>query len=395
MPAPSASPAVPPPRALAAARGAALLVVIVAVAILSAIAVDLAYSTRVSLLTAANARDDLRAEYLSRSAVQLSRLVLAFQQKLDAASPAGKAGSFRIQVWNVVPIGEAFTDALFGGERDGAAAPGKFDAKLEDEARKVNAQMDGAGNQGHAQLAAFLQLVAPQRYDPLFDREDANGNRVTRTDLAIYLRNWSDSDIPSGYAISTAGTFEVGFGDKNQPYYRGDDPYKNKSARFDSLDELYLVAGIDDAFMAAFGNRLTVFLDKNANRNVNTSDPDEMALNARIMADAPQAKLADPDFPAELAREVSKATFGGLIALTPYQFAQIVASFGIIVNGAYLNETTAASSGFTDRSLVYRIRAKGAAGAAERRTDAVVTFDSLQVKQEPAELGRLLHWREE
>src|SRR5512142_3252054 len=69
-------------------RGAALLVAITAVAVVTAVAVDLAYNARVSLQTAANARDELRATYLAKSAVNLSRLVLHFQQQLDQSSSA-------------------------------------------------------------------------------------------------------------------------------------------------------------------------------------------------------------------------------------------------------------------------------------------------------------------
>jgi general secretion pathway protein K len=378
------------------ARGAALLVVIVAVAVVSAIAVDLAYSTRVSLLTAANARDELRAEYLARSGVQLSRLVLNFQKKLDGVTAAGaKAGIPRVQIWQLVPIADGFTDALFGAAREGTGPAGKFEAKLEDEGRKVIAQMDGIGAQGSAQIAALLQLVGDPKWDPLFDREDANGLRVTRPDVAVYLHDWTDEDSV-GSAISMAGTFEPGFGDENAPYRRGDDPYQAKNARFDSLDELYLLAGIDDDFMAAFGRQLTVYPDVNGRRNVNTLDPDELLLNARIMADPPQqAKLADPAFPSDLARAVSRLTLGGILTMSPFQFAQIVQSLGILVNGVYQSEASAANGAFVDSSLVYRIRATGGAGATERRVDAVVTFDPRQVKQEPADAGRLLHWREE
>ncbi len=72
-------------------RGAALLVVMVAIAILTALTVDLAYGTRVRLQIAANGRDELRAAYLARNAVNLSRLVLGFQQQIDQASQAACA----------------------------------------------------------------------------------------------------------------------------------------------------------------------------------------------------------------------------------------------------------------------------------------------------------------
>ena len=47
-------------------RGAALLVAIVAIAILTTLAADLAYDTQVRLRIAANARDDLRASALAQ-----------------------------------------------------------------------------------------------------------------------------------------------------------------------------------------------------------------------------------------------------------------------------------------------------------------------------------------
>ena len=69
-------------------RGAALLLVLMVVAVVTVLATELAYDTRVSLQIAANARDELRASYQARGAVALSRLVLHFQQRLDQAGGA-------------------------------------------------------------------------------------------------------------------------------------------------------------------------------------------------------------------------------------------------------------------------------------------------------------------
>jgi type II secretory pathway component PulK len=90
-------------------RGAALLVAIVSIAVLTAMAVNLAYESRVALRIAANARDELRASYLARSGVALSRLVLSFQQQLDGPQQlAGAAGAAmqipRIQLWRLLPV---------------------------------------------------------------------------------------------------------------------------------------------------------------------------------------------------------------------------------------------------------------------------------------------------
>jgi general secretion pathway protein K len=378
-------------------RGAALLVVIVSTAILTAIAVDLAYSTRVSLLTAANSRDELRAEYLARGAVQLSRLVLQLQQQLDAAAPKGSP--IRVQIWDLVPVTSELTAGIFGAA-EGGGPPATFEAKLEDEGRKVNAQMDGLESNGlaGAQVESFLQMVADPRWDPLFDREDEHGQRYTRTDLAIHLRDWTDQgSVGSALSANPNNPFEDGFGDENQPYYRYEPSYEAKNARLDSLDELFLVAGIDDAFMDAFGERLTVYPHPDGRINVNTLDPEELLRNARVMAENPlQVRFSDPLFGQDLQRAVSLARQGGLLTLTPLQFAQILMDFGVQVDSVYTQQATAQNGAFTDRSLVYRIRATGAAGAAERRVDAVITFDTRQAGQEPLPSGgRLLHWREE
>ena len=380
-------------------RGAALLVVIVSTALLTALAVDLAYATRVSLLAAGNARDELKAEALARGAVQLSRLVLRLQKQLDDATPAAGA-SLRVQLWSAVPVSGGLAAAIFRDAAGSDGTAGTFEARIDDEGRKVNAQLDALAQGGllGAQVESFGQLVGDPRWDPIFDREDATGQRWTRADVAIHLHDWTDDDS-AGSALSANPDrpFENGFGDENQPYARGRDPYKVKNARFDSLDELFLVAGIDDAFMEAFGGQLTVYPHRDGRINVNTPDPAELLRNARVMADAPQhPRLADPAFARDLAKGVAEARLAGLLAIRPAQFAQLVQSLGVPVKPLYLQDGSAEQRGaFTDRSLVYRIRATGVAGAVERRVDAVVTFDPRQVGTEPADLGRPLHWREE
>jgi general secretion pathway protein K len=379
----------------------ALLSVIVALALLTTLAVDVAYESRVALVAAANARDELRAEHLARSAVRMGRLVVHFQQQVDAAlAPArqrgGAAGAAfpRVQLWNLVPVGSATLGVLFGepGSGDGA-----FEAKLEDEDRKLNAQMDGAATSGlqAAQLATFFQMVNDPRWDFLFDREDENGVKVSRADLAIALADWVD-DNPNGSALNGLA-LESGFGDENALYDRGEARYRAKNARFDSLAELHLVAGVSDAFMAAFGERLTVFLSRNAKTNVNTLDPIELVRNALVMADPPgQPLLADPSLPERLRNAVSDVTAGGIFAMSPLQYAQILEGFGIAVDPVYLQQRNLDQRGaFDDRAEVFRIRARGAAGPVEKRIDAVVTIDPTQLRSQPDPLGRLLAWHEE
>jgi general secretion pathway protein K len=266
-----------------------------------------------------------------------------------------------------------------------------FDVTIEDEGRKVNAQLDSpynvAGTVGY-QVQQLYQLVCDPRWDPLFDREDANGVRVTRQDWIVHLRDWADLDqVSSALVASFPGApclmipgpspFEPGFGDEDLPYDRGEDRYKAKNARLDSVEELHLVAGVSDLFMAAFGDRLTVYLAREAPRNVNTLEPQELLELAWLVADPPgQPGLLDAELPKKLQAAVADATMGGFLTISPLQFAAIVEAFGVKVNTLALS--TNSKQFLTDRSFVFRVRSAGSVGAVKKTIDAVLTFDPEQ-----------------
>jgi general secretion pathway protein K len=414
-------------------RGAALLVAMVGIAVITALAVDLAYESRVSLRIAANARDELRASYRARSGVALARLVLSFQQTLDdtAGAAAGLGAAMpRVQLWQLVPVGSKLADGLFGqpeppaprGDAGTPPAPA-FEALIEDEATKVNVQLEGLAQTGDrrlwSQVQSLYQLVCDPRWDSLFDREDAAGVRTSREDLLVHLRDWVDDDRgdkSSGLVAASSGApcamvpaavpFEETYSDENQPYDRGEDRYRAKNHRMDSLDELYLVAGIGDAFLAAFGDALTVYLPRDgagAKRNVNVLEKRALLELAASLADPPlQPALLDPVFAANLQALVLERTAGGILSMTPQDLGQLIQLAGVTVNQGLLQASNQ-NSPFTDRSTTFRIRSSGSAGDVSTAIDAVVRMESgpkpqagaPQVAPPQAAPGRLVHWREE
>jgi general secretion pathway protein K len=420
-------------------RGAALLMALTTVALLTALTVDLAYQRRISLQIAVNARDELRATSLARSAVNLSRLVLHFQRELDrAAGGVGQALSqasggkmpvlqLSIRLWEIVPI-DSSAASLFAAAAAPAEAPprpspeapasgpespfagaaprvfgdyqGSFRARIEDEDRKVHVpQFANTAPVAGPQLLRFMQLVKDPAYDVLFDREDQNGNRWTRPDVAAALRDWVDeNETTTTVGANPAAPFEEGFGDENFPYDRGENRYRAKNARFDSLDELFLVGGIGDPFMAAFGDKMTVYPSVNAKTNVNTSDPAEMMMNILAMSDppgVPQPTLLDPTFPQRLDAALRLARPLPFLAVTVSQFAQILAGLGLRIQPLYLQaQDTDARNSFGSRSSTFTIRATGRSGSVEKALTAVVTFDE-RAGPLAADLGRLIHWRED
>jgi general secretion pathway protein K len=405
-------------------RGAALLLVLMVVAVVTVLATELAYDTRVSLQIAANARDELRASHQARGAVALARLVLHFQQRLDqaggaagqilagvqaaqggAGAPPGAApqGTFSFRLWDAIPVDDTVIGMLLGtGPRSAAGAkPDEtFQATIEDEERKVNvSQMAGLSTVAGPQLQRFLLAVRDPQYDVLFDKEDEQGNRLTRRDVAVALRDWADEDsTTSVVGVNPLSPFEKGFGDENQYYDRGEDRYRAKNARFDSLDELYLVAGIGDAFMGAFGDQLTVYPDVNATINVNTTDPEQILVNALLMSappGVPQPPLLDPAFAQKLAMALRLARPLPFMTITVQQFATVLQALGVKLQPIYLQaQNTDTRSPFGNTSSTFTIRATGRAGNVEKTIDAVVTTDN-RAGQLQSDLGRLLHWRED
>ncbi len=429
-------------------RGAALLVVVTSIAILTAVTLDLAYNTRVSLQTAANARDELRAHGLAMSAVALSRLVLHFQQRLDGATgvqgaalagvarslggaaggaPTAAAGALagltaNVRLWELIPVDSSAAALFLGGGGDSqprvalasaSAGPGaegqrrsffdfegSFHADIEDEDRKVNLrQLDGLGARPGAQVLRLAGLVKDPKYDFLFDTDDANGFRVSRKDLFAAIRDWEDVDeVSSSFTGDPVKPFEPGFGDENYLYDRLADRYKAKNAPFDSLDELYLVGGVTDAFMAAFGDQLTVYPDVDAPINVNTSDPQQLLANALMMSDPPgqfQAATLDPGFLQKLAAGLTLARPLPFMAMTASQFATVLQALGVKVGAIYAQaQGSDRRNPFGDRSSTFRIHAVGVAGDVRSTIDAVVTFDR-RAEGLAQDQGRLLHWHEE
>ena len=450
-------------------RGAALLLAVVAVAVLTALAVDLAYDTQVRLRIAGNARDELRAEALAQGAVNLSRLVLAFQAQLDQASTLSPLLSAAVtamggsstqtalphpQLWSLVPVSSTLAETLFSEEEANpptksespypASVPtasfggfeGGFTATIEDEGQKINAQLDARFTSGvlSAQVDALLRLTCDSKWDPLFDRTDADGQRYSRSDLLVHLRDWVLPDpggsvltvsFPAGNCsfIVPSKPFDTGFSDKNFPYQRSSDRYFAKGARLDSVEELSLVAGVSDPFLAAFGPKLTVYLPIEAAMNVNTDDLAQQLRLAEAMADpSAMAQLSDPHFQEAFHKVLSQVRMGGFLTITPAQFASVLQGLNVPLRGDLASTLTKA---YTDQSVVFRIRALGKAGDVTKEVEAVVSYDprltspgtapatatsgtataasatslasavTAAAAQNQLDLGRLIRWREE
>ena len=451
-------------------RGVALILVLTVIAILTSIGVDFSYSSRVSLTLAENARDGMRAYYLARSAVNLSRLLLHFQKQLDVVggqagaafanilqqvpgggppqtqlpgqSPgmpppgpggvgglggAGAPSSLGIRLWELVPINSnAFGMLLSGAAVPGAegadsdrphpplprqAEPerprdlppiekplhgfgdfsGTYQAKIVDENSRINVVgLNGLGTQALATLIQLRAMMADPKYDFIFNEEDAQHDKVARDDVIIAMKDWIDED-QTGSGIDPTQTrgnpFIDAFSDENGSYDRYLPRYKAKNARPDSLEELYMVRGVNDRFMAAFGDRLTIWPDINSKLNVNTDDPMQQATNILIAADNPNdPRLHDPLLLSTILQEISLRKLFSFFGLSAQDFVGVLVANGIKVRPELL-AANSPNNFLGDSSDTFRITATGQVGRIQRTITAVIHYDDL--------LGRLLYWKEE
>jgi len=257
-------------------RGAALVSVVVVVAVMAVTTADFAFNTTMDLAAAANARDDLRAHFLARSGINLSRLLFRLQQRI--IDPNRKfLGGMDLQVADYAPLlmsafnskeGAALLGSLFGiseGEIKGIGVDvGTFDLEVESTDGRINLNCGGGANPSSpsvVRMAAGLtaMMMAP-RYNRLFEEPDSKGEYADRLEILRAIIDWVDQDT-------------VMFGSSAVEDYRyntGKDPYENKNQYLDTIDELYLIKGVEEDWMDAFRSSVTVYGACKVNVNIAT-----------------------------------------------------------------------------------------------------------------------------
>jgi len=437
-------------------RGVALILVLTTLAILTAVGVDFSYSSRVSLKLAENLRDETRAEYLAKSAINVSRLLLHFQKQVDqtggqigaalsggaaggvlgsllggapAGTPAGAGrppaggapagNSLGIRLWQIVPVDsnafgallsgsmEALRTAKAAGELPSPAptAPGKrevshdfggfdgsYHAAIVDENSRINVQsLDDVGGADVAALTQLTAMMADPKYDFIFNEPDANRDRVRREDTILAMKDWIDLDETAA-ALDPANPqrpFVAGFSDENSAYSRYEPRYKAKNARFDSLEELYMVRGVNDRFMAAFGDRLTIWPSLGSKLNVNTDDPQQMLTNILIAAANPNdPALRDPRLLQTILQAIQVRKMFSFFGMSAQDFVSILQANGIKLR-LQIDPTRGGNVAtlFGSTSDTFRITATGRVGRIEKQITAVVRYDD--------GMGRMLYWKED
>lgn len=255
-------------------KGVALVMAIVAIAMLTALIADLQERTATAYAVGTAQRDRLKAEYMARSGLNLTRLLIAREPQVrQVIAPLYQSVFGRpppmLPIWNHASlllrpfceyetsrgmnVGIDFGNAQGLGTTDAMC---EVNAYAENSKINVNMPLTLAGNQAKRSLAMNLFAMmggyhSPSPFDPIFSERDPDGQFSNRQDVLSALIDWWDYDTqrtnfdPGRAEVTEAGSEE-------DLYRRLDEPYDAKNAPFDSLEELRMVRGISDDFWATF-----------------------------------------------------------------------------------------------------------------------------------------------
>lgn len=305
-------------RRAARRRGVALVMVLGAITVLTVFLVELQEDTSASLAAALSERDAIRAEYAAKSAVNISRLLIASEPAVRARI----APLFQLMGRNPpqIPVW-AFADQVLGAFNGGDGANSfaqlagidgtlskntgmgdvAFEVRIVDEDSKLN--LNGASEgmpRGQERLGSgFLGLTSPVQYNPLFEEVDDDGQFTDRRTMCSAIADWTDAD-ENAYDCNPMGDGPSNGGAEDSFYESLGLPYRRKNAPFDSLEEVRLVRGVSDDFWSTFvepdptdpdSRIMTVW----GQTRVNVNTANAVTLLAVVCASAPEATLCvDP-----------------------------------------------------------------------------------------------------
>jgi general secretion pathway protein K len=254
-------------------RGVALVMVLGALAILTVLLAEFQDESSSDSASAIADRDALRAEYVARSGINLSRLLLSTEPTIRTAigpllaMMMGGGSAPQIPVWEFADqILGAFNDTagskafsilagvdLSKGGKNLGIKGAKFDVVIVDEDSKINVNM-AARNDAFSQTrlgTQLLGLMSGDQYNTMFEQRDAEGQFNDRATICGAIVDWADAD-ENLYACDPRNAQNTGSQAEDAYYQLLKVPYRRKNAAFDSLEELHLVRGVTEDWWATF-----------------------------------------------------------------------------------------------------------------------------------------------
>lgn len=295
-------------------HGVAVLLVLACLAILAPFTATFNFQARVDWQSSINVRDEVTARQIQRGSMQLSLLLfevqrLVFNQKqfreMVGSMDITQVAPYLMSVFGTEEGAEGL-GALVGLDTSSlselAISGGTFEYRVMAESGKINvnclavqgdlSKEDTKDNPAGRVTESLEALMLPALYDPYFEEKKSDGQFYTRSDILRAMADYIDDD---GSVFDLVRLRSSSSRPENYRYSQIRDPYLSRNARLDSVEELHLVEGIDDDWMAAFGHELTVY--GGCKVNLNFASAEQIALVLRhAVSDADKWKTEGENF---------------------------------------------------------------------------------------------------
>ena len=264
-------------------RGVAMLIAILVSSMIIIFTSDMIINATVGLELAVASRDNIKAEYLAKSGVNLALFVIAADLGIDAETARLNqqelASTKKGDIWQAlngqqINAGTAAMAALFQKDfglnsvNDSKIIEqiqvfnGSFTITIEDEAGKINLNYcsKGVGKPCIDMIEALLSCPV--------EKEFLDRRKLLPKQLAANIKDWVD--------FNKGVTEGSDYSGENDPYSDRSPAGGAKNAPFDSLEELKLVEGWDDDMYTIFSPYFTVYP---VQRQATTQSDDKFRIN--------------------------------------------------------------------------------------------------------------------
>lgn len=381
--------------------GVALITVIAAITLMTVITTEIAYSATVRLKLAAHHRDEVAAEALAATGVNLYRLILMASKQIGRNPMIVEYGAMlginADTLWGMVPfintqmmrmifvsdgdmdeatMARMESEGLSEDEREASREgrsnflnfDGDFSASIEDEARRVF-----VGNLKATSMAQLLEIHQVQELQGMMAAEEHHefflDNKLEKLELIANLVDWTDADDQRLYQG----------GDEIAPYDKLDFPYRPKNAPFDTIQEIRLVEGWhNDGVWERFGQYVTIY--GGGKVNVNTADRAVLrGLMMAYMEGYTSEVYVDEVVNQIMAARSTPVILGGVHFSSGQHFSSWVES----QVGAPLRDEI--NQAVTTESDTFRVMSVGEVGESRVEIMAIIDYSSEQT-------GQILYW---
>lgn len=380
--------------------GVALLMVVSSILLLTILVAEISRGAAVRMQLATHHRDEVKAEALATSGIQMYRLILMASKQLGKNPMIMQFGEMMgvnaDSLWQMVPaintgmmrmlfVSGGDMDEIEGGQlsaeqreesREKSSAfkrnfldfDGDFQARVEDENRFIYVgKIQAEDADALAELSVTKQLLGLMQSEE--DQQFLYDHNLQPLELVANLADWTDTDDLRKWEG----------GREDSLYERLESPYRSKNASFDTLDEIRLVDGWHlDGVWERFGRHVTIY--GGGQVNVNTASREVIAALIQGYTDVQYPDAVIEDW-VRLYFEVRNMPVaeGGAFFTSGQQFYQYLTE----VLGIPVNEGI--STVATGESNTFRVTSVGEVGDARVEITAILDY-----RTDPT--GEVLYW---